>query len=184
MAAPARACGRTEHGGLLFLVGLVEELGLPALLATAGLFPDRPWRWVWFRFALALLSLPENDPAALAFAGLAPSEPPPEVGEEPMTEGELAVLRSWRQQVVAALAERLQRPATEPDLLDRVCRRQALVVADPGWIEVHLLLAEVDTDVRARLRQKRMRDLDQHARTVSGLRVGADSAAMGQILND
>jgi hypothetical protein len=38
--------------------------------------------------------------------------------------------------------------APEQDLLAAVCRRQGRIVADPGWIDVHLDLAEVSTDVR------------------------------------
>jgi hypothetical protein len=37
---------------------------------------------------------------------------------------------------------------SEPMLLDRICRRRARVVADPGWIEVHLSLDEMSTDLR------------------------------------
>jgi hypothetical protein len=30
----------------------------------------------------------------------------------------------------------------------KVCRRQAVITADPGWIDIHLRLDEVDVNVR------------------------------------
>jgi hypothetical protein len=34
------------------------------------------------------------------------------------------------------------------ELLDLVCRRQARLLADPGWIEIHFSMGDVDTTVR------------------------------------
>ncbi len=45
-------------------------------------------------------------------------------------------------------------------------------------------LGQLDAERRADLFQKFMRDLHQHARAVAGQRVGADGAAMGQVLED
>ena len=77
-----RKRGRTQWGGLLFLLRLVEESGV---LEAANEPPlaARSLRCVLHRLALRLLRLPANDPAALAFAGLSPDAAPPEDEEAP-----------------------------------------------------------------------------------------------------
>jgi hypothetical protein len=36
----------------------------------------------------------------------------------------------------------------DEELLDKVCRRRARVLADPGWIEIHFSLDDVETTLR------------------------------------
>jgi hypothetical protein len=51
--------------------------------------------------------------------------------------------------MVDALRRRMESPDEPPEtLLERVCRRDAEVVADPGWIDVHLSVEDVSVDVR------------------------------------
>jgi hypothetical protein len=109
-----------------------------------------------------------TDPAVLAFAGLPPDAAPP------ATPPGAAGLESVADAVVDLLRTRLApRPEVNPDpdpnpdpnpnpnpeplpdpdpdpavLLSRVCRRSAVIEADPGWIDVGLELDEVDVDVR------------------------------------
>ena len=51
---------------------------------------------------------------------------------------------TWRQVTLARLAEGADGPWT----LHRLAARPGEVVADPGWIELHLSLSEVDVEVR------------------------------------
>jgi hypothetical protein len=62
-------------------------------------------------------------------------------------------VEGFAERVRAALHERLRgEPAKDARaaaaLVREVCRRQATVEADPGWIDVRLALDEVDTAVR------------------------------------
>ncbi|WP_086839430.1 hypothetical protein [Amycolatopsis kentuckyensis] len=142
---------RTGWGGLLFLLHLVGHLRLPDRVPTN---PDRygdELRPVLHelgrricRRAAPAAGFPEpTDPAVLAFAGLPPvAEPPlplpcPDLLDEEVDE------------VVAALRAALDAEAV-PDqaLLTRVCRREAVIEADPGWIDVVLRLDDVDVGVR------------------------------------
>lgn len=144
-----RQAGASVWGGLLFLLHLVDALDLPAALAVGTSFPGRPPRWVLHQLACMLLPLAADDPAALAFAGLRPEDAPPSRGEPPLGEDERQMLAVWRDQIVEGLRARLAWPVDDdPALLRRLCLRRALILADPGWIEVHLRLREVDVDVR------------------------------------
>jgi len=139
----------TGTAGLLFLVHIVGEMGLPDEIAGDEHVGDRPLRWVLHRLALALAPIEPDDPAALAFAGLGPDAEPPSIREEEATEAELAAVDGLRSRMVAALRQRLERPEDPEELpLVQFCRRRAEVVADPGWIEIRLALDEASTEVR------------------------------------
>jgi len=189
-----RQTGQTGWGGLLFLLHLVAELGLPDEIAASEDLAARSLRWTLHRLALHLLARAgedepaEDDPAALAFAGLVPGAEPPSNDEPPASSQEEAVLAGWAERLLFALAERLGPsppvPLSHPHSLPpgegapppearlrgsgwgfplsragvsaggrggqgvRVLRRRARIVADPGWIEVHLSLDDVDLDLR------------------------------------
>jgi hypothetical protein len=72
-----RKRGRTQWGGLLFLLRVIGDSGV---LDAANEPPlaVRSLRWTLHRLALRLLPLAANDPAALAFVGLSPDAVPPE----------------------------------------------------------------------------------------------------------
>lgn len=149
----ARSVGRTRRGGLLFLLHVVDELEVPQEVVESPVFSGRTLRWVLHRLALSLLALDERDPAALAFAGLAPDADPPSRGEEPASDGEIAGVEGIARRVEARLFERL-RGAPAPDaraaaaLLRETTLREATIEADPGWIDVRLSLDEVSVEVR------------------------------------
>ena len=144
----------TAWGGLLFLVLLVADVGLPER-ATAD--PDRygpAVRTVLHGLARRLVAraVPDagpaepDDPAVLAFAGLAPTAEPPTDRVDPL------LLDAEADRLVAVLRERLApaplAEAVERALLVAVGRRRAVIEADPGWIDVLLELDEVSVDVR------------------------------------
>jgi hypothetical protein len=137
-----RRRARTRFGGLLFLLGLIEQLGIPEEIAAR--LDRRSFRWMQHRLALALVPAEPDDPAALAFAGLPPDARPPSFQEEPPTEPERETISSFAVRIDAALEELLERRHSVPF----VCEREAEIAADPGWIEVRLPLAEVSTAIR------------------------------------
>lgn len=160
-----RQLAETRWGGLLFLVNLFTSLGLPRELGDA--FPARPLRWVLHALALELLGLDPRDPAALAFAGLQPDRDPPSKGEPIATDEESAALAAFAGLIAIALHERVAPAASRASgdsatdaatpgasareaaaTLRGVCRREATVAADPGWIELRLRLDEVTLEVR------------------------------------
>lgn len=80
----ARQRGHTRFGGLLFLLHLVDALGLADRWSDDGPLAARPLRVALHGLALALLrdeagftDVADDDPAVLAFAGLRPLDPPP-----------------------------------------------------------------------------------------------------------
>lgn len=129
----------SEFGGLLFLLPLVEPASLP---------PERPLRWSLQQLALALVPAESGDPAVLAFCGLGPEAVSPDLEEPPATEEESAVFAELAAGLVATLALRLGEPEPSRALLERVVRRRARVVADPGWLELVFSLDDVSTELR------------------------------------
>ncbi len=145
-----RPMGRTRAGGLLYLLHLVEDLGLPeSLCAEDGPLATRSLRFVLHTLALALIPIEPRDPAALAFCGLAPDDEPPSERADRPTEAERAALDT----ASAAIAERLRLRLDSEDqparaVLLQTCGRDAEVVADPAWVEVRFALEDADLRVR------------------------------------
>jgi hypothetical protein len=144
---PARF--HTRFGGLLFLLVILDELELPAHATADSRLETRPFRWTLHCLARRLQPLAEDDPAALAFAGLDPAAPPPSRGAEPPAEDELAAIDALRDEVVDRLRARLEAAGRlREDPVELVCRRRAEVVWDPGWIELRFALADVFIPLR------------------------------------
>ena len=139
----------SRYGGLLFLLGVIEDLGLPDEMLAHTAFAGRFLRWTLHRLALALVPGEPNDPAVLAFAGLLPDADPPSAGEDPYSDNEQHVIEGLVTRIVEELQARLD-PLKLPtaDVLPFVCSRRAEIIADPGWIEVRLSLNDVSTDIR------------------------------------
>jgi hypothetical protein len=134
----------TRFGGLLFLLGVIEDLNLPDELLEQ--FAARGLRWTLHQLALALLAIEADDPAALALAGLQPDALPPAQG--PITEGEARVMRHFVSRILARLRALLDWQTNDAFLLAFVCERRAEIIADPGWIEVRFSHDTVATELR------------------------------------
>jgi hypothetical protein len=145
----ARLAGWTDWGGLLFLLNPLSELGIPDEIAASPLLSGRPSRWSLHQLALALAPLAEDDPAALAFTGLPPDAPPPAADEPPASPEESELFAGLAARLAAEVARRLDETELGGSaLIDRVCRRRAEILADPGWLEVRLSLSDVSTELR------------------------------------
>lgn len=141
----------TRFGGLLFLLGVLEDLGLPEEISLDVALRGRALRWTLHRLARALApGAAEDDAAVLAFAGLVPDAAPPSAVEDEPSVTEACAVEAYAARVVEALRERLAswRDETTAALLEFVCLRRAEVVADPGWFEVRLSLEEISTELR------------------------------------
>jgi hypothetical protein len=132
----------TQYGGLLFLLKVVDDLGLPDEIGLRC--ARRPFRWVLHQLAMTLVPAEAEDPAVLAFAGLLPNAVPPSRDEEPPSDAEREMSAAFAARIEAALEERID----EKHPIAFVCHRAAEIVADPGWIVVRLSLAEVSTAIR------------------------------------
>jgi hypothetical protein len=145
----ARSVADTARGGLLFLLHLAGELDLPAELERLPELAARSPRWSLHRLGMALASAERDDPAALAFAGLAPDAEPPEARDPGPDPDELDAIAVTAARVVRRLRELIDRPHDPgPELLAFVCARPARIVCDPGWIEVHMPVEDVSLDLR------------------------------------
>lgn len=137
----------TRYGGLLFLLRLLDALSIPSRLLSE--FNQRPFRWVLLQLANTLLSVSPDDPAALAFAGLSPSAPPPYEDDDPASPEECQRLSAIVTVIETELNTRLQPLQLQGrELIEFVCARRAAIVADPGWIEARFSLSDVSTDLR------------------------------------
>jgi hypothetical protein len=144
-----RSHGQTSWGGLLFLLWLVEPCGIPPAVSSTHALAVRGLRWTLHRLALELLPMAAEDAAALAFCGLAPDAEPPSRRDDLLPEEERTHIGALAEKMVHALGARLAlETLPRADLLERVCARNAEIVADPGWIEVRLSLQNVSLAVR------------------------------------
>lgn len=144
----------TSWAGLLFLLPVVAGLGIPASVAAEPGDDGTGLRPVLHELGRQLLTraAPDagppgaDDPALLAFCGLGPGSEPPgaPAGQAAERTGPAAG------SVVSALRELLPGLENRGDgeLLLAVCRRHAVIQADPGWIDVDLRLDEVSVDIR------------------------------------
>jgi hypothetical protein len=152
-AEPVVIPAATAWGGLLFLLPVMAELEVPDRIAADGRLTAEPLPAVLHALGTVLVDgaavaddvLPE-DPALLAFAGLAPHETAPVPIEAPEAVEELAGL------LVAGLRRWLDgsptAARTDAELLEQVLHRPATVEADPGWIDLWFDLDGLSIDVR------------------------------------
>jgi hypothetical protein len=144
-----RQRGRTDFGGLLFLLNVIPLLKLPDQILDDPSLRARPLAWSFHQLALSLAPVGPADAAALAFAGLPPRATPPSEQEPPANENEATSIRNFTAQIVECLSSLLNDEYESPRaMLDFVCRREAEIVADPAWLEVRFSLDEVSTEVR------------------------------------
>ena len=126
---------------------MLESAGI--LDADAPLPPGRTLRWTLHRLAQSLVPVSAEDPAALAFAGLAPGSRPPSLDPPEADATERSAIAGLRERVTMRLHAALSAGDEHREaVLVRVCRRPAEILADPGWIEVRFPLATLSTELR------------------------------------
>ena len=160
-AEPSQRAGvPTRFGGLPCLLHLAQRCGLPERVANGELADAGLGRVLYEIGARVLGRLvgpgrpPDPEDTALAcLCGQAPAagwRSAIGAGDLGAHASELADGEAER--LIAALRAALEPSelsgSPEAELLTAVCLRAGRVTADPGWIDVHLKLAEVSTDVR------------------------------------
>jgi hypothetical protein len=98
--------------------------------------------------ALWLVTAADDDPAVLTFAGLEPRRVRRGWSRAPLSAGAQRRIdvhaRAWAQ----AAAARLHRHEDPALVVAGVTDRSGRIEREPGWVDVHLALADVDVDVR------------------------------------
>jgi hypothetical protein len=157
-----REARTTSWAGLLFLLATAEEAGLPHALLDDEAFDDVPFAWAMHQLARRLAPVDDEDPAALALAGRGglpgPGAPrlDPDVQVAQVTSERLDTLaHHWAlvtlRRLAAADPEPWEAAVARDDpvaAIAPVVGRSGRVEASPGWIDVHLDLADVDVSVR------------------------------------
>lgn len=140
----------TAWAGLLFLINTAEAAGIPDAIDEDRRLVDRPLRWVLHQLAQRLVPISGMDPAALAVAGL-----PPDVealADAGPTDSEDIALAEHAGQWADVTRDVLRQAQRGDDAATTtvwsLARRPGRIVADPGWLEVHLDLDTVDIAVR------------------------------------
>ncbi|MFV8752714.1 hypothetical protein ACNOYE_19370 [Nannocystaceae bacterium ST9] len=146
----ARVRASSEWGGLLLLLPIFRSERLWDRVAELAEPDAIDPRRLLHAFGRSLIPEPiaADDPALLAFVGLLPGAEFEALDPEPLRE-RLAALRATS---ITALERRLpvreHRPARGEALLAWLLRRHAELVGQPGWLELHFRLRDVDTDIR------------------------------------
>jgi hypothetical protein len=149
-----RARASSRWAGLLFTVALVRDEGLWPVLDELADRHGLEFRALVQCFGQTLIpdTVASDDPALLAFAGLPPDAAPP---HPPVPERATILaehLQAVRARLIAALDERVpsrpHRRQRGEALLSWLLRRGGVVFGEPGWLELHLDLREVDIDLR------------------------------------
>ena len=138
----------TDHAGLLYLLNAAADAAMPDLLFADPVLDGIPGSELLARVALWLVTAADDDPAVLAFAGLDPrrvrrgwSRAALPAGAQRRIDGHA---RAWAQ----AAAARLHRDEDPAIVVAGVTDRPGRIEREPGWVDVHLALADVDVDVR------------------------------------
>jgi hypothetical protein len=135
----------TRWAGLPFFLATAAEAGLPDAILSDRVLAERPLSWTVYQLGRRLLPLIDaSDPAPFALAGLVPGDEP-----QPPETVDAARLGLHADRWARVTAARLGRAGDDAsDVAGHLASRTGSIVASPGWIEVHLDLADVDIDVR------------------------------------
>jgi hypothetical protein len=143
-----RRRARTDYGGLLYLIAVIDLLELPEEILADPVLGVRPLSWILHQLAMTLAPTNPKDAAALAFAGLLPDAASPSETEPPATASETYSISMLATRIVEYLSSLILEYASTADLVEFVCHRNAEIVADPGWIEIRFALDQVATEIR------------------------------------
>jgi hypothetical protein len=135
---------QTLWAGILFFLNTAAEVGIPdAILADPALGRYPLWR-ILSAIGQSMMPISADDPALLALCGLQH-----QVAAAPLTDEDQALAETFASRWIARTAERMDLIDDDPaDVCLRVALRRGSIVAEAGWIEVHLDLDDVDIDVR------------------------------------
>jgi hypothetical protein len=136
----------TEHAGLLFLLNLLVEAGLPQQLAQDGMLAGCKLRVALDWLARIEFGVPENDVAIAAFCGVAPVALPGLREEAPSAEQE-TTLHDMASVIRRLVARRLRRQDVNA-AVNWLLRRHGEVHFEPAWVTLYLPMTGLDTALR------------------------------------
>jgi hypothetical protein len=140
---PQATARPTAWAGLLFLINSAAEAAVPEAVLGDPALVARPLPWVLHGIAVRLVPAAADDPAVLAFAGLA--DPP----TSPASDLELQSLEAHAHRWATTTAARLERTDEDPrTAVTEVALRRGEITVEPGWVEVLLPFDEIDVDIR------------------------------------
>lgn len=134
----------TLWAGLLFLLNTAAQAGFPEVLLDDRRLLRRPlWRTM-SEVLQRMVPISPDNPALLAMCGL----PRYEVGDA-FSDHEQTQIDVCASKWAESTAERMGVVDEDPkDVCLHVALRRGSIATEPGWIEVHLDLEDVDIDVR------------------------------------
>lgn len=134
----------TLWAGVLFFLNPAAAAGIPEDIFADPVLGRYPlWR-ILSALMQSMVPISADDPALLALCGL-----PRHLVAAALTDEEQARVEAYASRWLESTAERMDIVDEDPaDVGMRVALRRGSIVADPGWIEVHLALDDVDIDVR------------------------------------
>jgi hypothetical protein len=137
----------TRWAGLLFLLNVAEDAGMPdALLADPDLDGIAASELL-ARIAVTLVPVAQDDPVVFAFAGADPQRTRC-TWERPLAEALANRLQAHADAWATAVACRLGRDDDVASCLVETACRPGRIEREQGWMEVHLDLASVDIAIR------------------------------------
>jgi hypothetical protein len=135
---------QTLWAGVLFFLNTAAAAGIPEDTFADPVLGRYPLWCILSALVRSMVPISADDPALLAVCGL-PRHPV----AAPFTDDEQTRVETFASRWIARTAERMDLIDEDPaDVCLRVALRSGSIVAEPGWIEVHLDLDDVDIDVR------------------------------------
>jgi hypothetical protein len=148
----------TNWAGLVFLLAVADDIGMPDQVLCDPVLAVRPMSWVLTQVGVRLVRAEIDDPAVAAFAGR-PAADLTIMEEDAAADAENTRLDELATDWATATADRLLAATTDPTADDidyadpaatviRVAHRPGHIDAVRGWIEVVLSAAQADVLVR------------------------------------
>jgi hypothetical protein len=135
---------QTLWAGVLFFLNTAAAAGIPEDIFTDPVLSRYPLWCILSALVQSMVPISADDPALLALCGLLRH-----AVAAPLTDEEQVRVETFASRWIARTAERMAIIDEDPaDGCLRVALRRGSIVAEPGWIEVHLDLDDVDIDVR------------------------------------
>ena len=135
----------TDWAGILFLLNTASDADIPDAILNDDVLAGRPLTQILSAVATHIAPAADDDPAVLSFSGQLAGP-----GRfTALTDHEAECVAAHAQRWITTTLARIDEPDTDQDdLLARIVARHGVIQAEPGWIEVHLDLDDVDVDVR------------------------------------
>lgn len=135
----------TLWAGLLFFLNTAADADIPQAILDDPALPDRPLWQTLQAIAQCLVPVAADDPAVRALSGR--QEPSQSV--RPFIATESARIERYASHWATVTASRIAEDGPDvEEMCTRVALRRGTLVAEPGWLDVHLAIEDVDVEAR------------------------------------